>query len=112
MREDTALGVGLNHSLKLSARPAPKPSVVKTASLPGSVTFMGRSARKSLRLERKPRERGFCEPERRGAVSPAGSVTLGGGVAGSLHLGAIVLTDSCLIPPRTSQRTILPRHEW
>src|SRR5579864_3576014 len=58
MREETALGVGLNHSLKLSVRPAPNPSGVKTAPLPGSDTFTGRSARKSFRLEKKPRERG------------------------------------------------------
>src|ERR1039458_8362075 len=96
MREDTALGVGLNHSLKLSPMPAPKPSGVKSAPLPFLGTFMGRSARKSFRLERKPRERGIWEPARRGVESPAGSVTLGGGVTGSLHLGAIVLNDSCL----------------
>src|SRR2546423_44393 len=101
MREATALGVGLNHSLKFSETPAPNPSTVNTAPLPGSDTFIGRSARKSLRLEKKPRDRGFCEPANCGAESPAGSVTLGDGASGSpLHLGAIVLKVSCLIPPR------------
>ena len=52
---------------------------------------MGRSVRKSLRLETKPRDRGFCEPPSRGAVFPSGKVTLGGGVLGLLHFGAIVL---------------------
>jgi hypothetical protein len=49
--------------------------------------------RKSLRLERNPRERGFWEPPRRGAVVPSGRITLGGGVLGSLHFGAMVLND-------------------
>src|SRR5579864_4231132 len=96
MREETARGVGLNHSFRFSARPPPNSSGVKTASFPFLGTLMGRSARKSRRLEKKPRERGFCAPVRRGADSPDGNVTLGGGVPGSLHLGTSVLNNTCL----------------
>src|SRR5579863_680921 len=94
MREDTPLGVGLNHSLKFSPMPPPYFSTVKTS--PGTFlpTLMGRSTRKSLRLERKPRDRGFWTPPRRGAVVPSGRFTLGGGVPGSLHFGAIVLNGT------------------
>src|ERR1700690_749189 len=113
MREDTAFGVGLNHSLKLSETPLPKPSGVNTAPWPFLGTLIGRSARKSLRLEKKPRERGFCEPARRGAESPAGSLTFGGGVPGSLHLGEIVLKDSCLILPQCPPKAVIPgRQDW
>jgi len=49
--------------------------------------------RKSLRLETNPRESGFWEPPRRGAVFPSGRTTLGAGVLGSLHFGAMVLND-------------------
>src|SRR5689334_996814 len=93
MREDTPLGVGLNHSLKFSPMPPPYFSTVKTS--PGTFlpTLMGRSTRKSLRFERKPRERGFWTPPRRGAFVPPGKITLGGGVLGSLHFGAMVLND-------------------
>src|ERR1019366_6544695 len=100
MREDTALGVGLNHSLKFSPIPVPKSSGVNTAPLPFFGNFMGRSARKSFRLEIKPRESGFCEPVRRGEEFPAGRITFDGGVPGSLHFGAIVLKVSCLIMPQ------------
>src|SRR5580704_17392070 len=93
MREDTALGVGLNHSLKFSATPPPYSSTVKTSPRTFFGTFTGRSMRKSLRLEIKPRDRGFCEPPRRGAVVPSGRTTLGAGVVGSLHFGALVLKD-------------------
>src|SRR5882762_9965740 len=55
MREDTARGVGLNHSLKFSPIPEPKASGVNTAALPFFGIFTGRSARKSFRLERNPR---------------------------------------------------------
>src|ERR1700694_2282147 len=93
MREETALGVGLNHSLKFSATPPPYSSMVKTSPRTCLAIFTGRSMRKSLRLERKPRDRGFWEPPRRGAVFPSGKTTLGGGVLGSLHFGAIVLNE-------------------
>src|ERR1700676_3859010 len=93
MREDTALGVGLNHSLKFSEMPPPYSSTVKTSPRTFLAIFTGRSMRKSLKLERKPRDRGFCEPPRRGAVSPSGKTTLGAGVVGSLHFGAMVLND-------------------
>src|SRR5271169_6429770 len=93
IREETALGVGLNHSLKFSATPPPYSSTVNTSPLTFLATFTGRSMRKSLRLERKPRERGFWEPPSRGAVFPSGRTTLGAGVPGSLHFGAIVLND-------------------
>src|ERR1700681_3576534 len=89
-------GAGLNHSLKFSVRPLPKRSGVKTSPLPFLGTFRGRSARKSRRLEKKPRERGFWAPVRRGAESPDGNVTLGGGVPESLHLGSSVLNSTCL----------------
>src|SRR5271165_2014415 len=59
MREETAFGVGLNHSLRFSAMLLPKPSGVNTAPWPFLGTLTGRSARKSLKLEKKPRERGF-----------------------------------------------------
>jgi hypothetical protein len=49
--------------------------------------------RKSLRLDMNPRESGFWEPPRRGAVFPSGKTTLGAGLLGSLHFGAIVLKD-------------------
>src|ERR1700738_491308 len=62
MREDTALGVGLNHSLSFSARPPPYSSTVKTSPFTFLEIFTGRSMRKSLKLERKPRERGLWEP--------------------------------------------------
>src|ERR1700692_2717626 len=93
MREDTALGVGLTHSLKFSATPPPYSSTVNTSPLTFLAIFTGRSMRKSLRLETKPRDRGFWEPPRRGAVFPSGKTTLGGGVLGSLHFGAMVLND-------------------
>src|SRR5689334_10641977 len=96
MREETARGVGLNHSFRFSVRPLPNSSGVNTASLPFWGTLMGRSARKSRRLEKKPRDSGFCAPVRRGADCPDGSVTLGGGVPGSLHLGTSVLNCTCL----------------
>jgi hypothetical protein len=41
----------------------------------------------------KPRDKGFCDPPRRGAVFPSGKTTLGAGVVGSLHFGAMVLKD-------------------
>src|SRR5580700_6225561 len=91
MREDTALGVGLNHSLKFSATPPPYSSTVKTSPRTFLATFTGRSIRKSLRLETNPRDKGFWEPPRRGAVFPSGKTTLAGGVLGSLHFGAMVL---------------------
>jgi hypothetical protein len=53
--------------------------------------FTGRSVRKSFRLDTNPRERGFWDPPSRGAVLPSGKTTLGTGVPGSLHFGAIVL---------------------
>src|SRR5579864_815134 len=93
MREDTALGVGLNHSLKFSARPPPYSGTVKTSPLTCLEIFTGRSMRKSLRLDMNPRESGFWEPPRRGAVFPSGRTTLGAGVLGSLHFGAMVLKD-------------------
>src|ERR1700686_2724814 len=93
MREDTALGVGLNHSLKFSEIPPPYSSTVKTSPCTFFATLTGRSMRKPLKLERKPRDRGFCEPPRRGAVSPSGKTTFGAGVVGSLHFGAMVLND-------------------
>src|SRR5882672_9569537 len=99
MREDTARGVGLNHSLKFSPIPVPNATGVNTPPLALFDTFTGRSARKSFRFEKKPRESGFCEPASRGAEFPAGKVTLGGCVPGPLHLGAIVLKDSCLMVP-------------
>src|SRR5882757_4011825 len=92
-----ARGAGLNHSFKFSVRPLPKPSCVKTSPLPFLGIFTGRSARKSRRLEKKPWERGLWAPVKRGAESPEGNVTLGGGVLGSLHLGTIVLNSTCLI---------------
>src|SRR5260221_29697 len=91
-----ARGAGLNHSFRFSVRPLPKPSGVKTAPLPFLGIFTGRSARKSRRLEKKPRERGFWAPEKRGAEPPEGSVTLGGGVPESFHLGSSVLNNTCL----------------
>src|SRR5579863_1643006 len=93
MREDTALGVGLNHSFKFSERLSPYSGTVKTSPLASLEIFTGRSMRKSRRLETKPRDRGFCEPPRRGAVFPSGRTTLGAGVLGSLHFGAMVLND-------------------
>src|ERR1700686_799398 len=93
MRGDRALGGGLNHSLKFSEMPPPYSSTVKTSPRTFLAIFTGRSMRKSLRLERKPRDRGFFEPPRRGAVSPSGKITLGAGVVGSLHFGAMVLND-------------------
>src|SRR5712692_10058306 len=108
-----ARGVGLNNSLRFSVRPLPNPSGVKTAPLPFLGIFTGRSARKSRKLEKKPRERGFCAPARRGAESPEGSVTLGGGVPGSFHLGSSVLNDTCLAQRHIlTEDTIQPRHEW
>src|ERR1035437_9816892 len=99
MRQAVALGIprgaGLNHSLKLSVMPLPKPSSVNTAPLPFLGTFTGRSVRKSFRLEIKPGERDFWGPCKRGVDVPGGSVTLGGGVLGSLHLGASVFNKSC-----------------
>jgi hypothetical protein len=63
--------------------------------------------KKSLRLERKPRESGLCEPERRGALFPPGKTTLDGGVLGVLHFGAIVLNEKF-----ASRCSILSRREW
>src|SRR5947209_8144815 len=106
-------GAGLNHSFKFSVRPLPKASGVNTAPLPFLGTFTGRSARKSRRLEKKPRERGFWAPVRRGADTPEGSVSFGGGVFGSLHLGTSVVNYTCLIRPQTpTQASIQPQHEW
>src|SRR5579872_5741750 len=93
MREETAFGVGLNHSLKFSATPPQYSSTVNTWPRAFLSILTGRSVRKSLRLEINPRESGFCEPPRRGAVVPSGKVTLAGGVSGSLHFGAMVLND-------------------
>src|ERR1700688_2004467 len=42
MREDTALGVGLNHSLKFSATPPPYSSTVNTSPLTFLAIFTGR----------------------------------------------------------------------
>src|SRR5260370_4602399 len=109
-----ARGAGLNHSIKFSRRPPPKPSCVKTAPLPFLGIFTGLSARKSRRLDKKPGERGFCAAPRRGADPPAGSVTLGGGVPGSLHLCTSVLNHTCLESAAKSYPTltIQPKHEW
>src|ERR1700674_3442794 len=106
-------GVGLNHSFRFSVRPLPNPSVVKTAPLPFLGIFTGRSARKSRRLEKKPRDRGLWAPARRGANPPEGSVTLGGGVPGSLHLGSSVLNNTCLtLRQKPTEHSIQPRREW
>src|SRR5665213_342908 len=94
MRDDTALGVGLNHSLKFSATPPPYSGGVKTTPLAFLSILIGRSVKKSLRLDIKPRERGFCAPPNRGAVVPSGNTTFGAGVPGSLHFGAIVLNTA------------------
>src|SRR5713101_3459616 len=79
-----ARGAGLKNSFKFSVRPLPKPTCVKTAPRPFLGIFTGLSARKSRRLDKKPGERGFCAAPRRGAEPPEGSVTLDGGVPGSL----------------------------
>src|SRR5271165_1253585 len=46
MREDTALGVGLNHSFKFSTNPPPYSGTVKTSPRRCLGTFTGRSMRK------------------------------------------------------------------
>src|SRR6478736_2226738 len=114
MRDATALGVGLNHSLKFSPMPPPYSSSVKTSPRTCLAIFTGRSMRKSLRLEINPRESGFCEPPSLGADLPSGKTTLGGGVPGSLHFGAIVLNDVFASRSRknVSRSTIPPRREW
>src|SRR3979490_2436099 len=106
-------GAGFNHSFKFSVRLPAKPSGVKTSPLRFLGIVPGRSARKSRRLEKKPWERGLWAPVKRGAESPEGNVTLGGGVLGSLHFGTIVLNSTCLIQRQDlAGNKIQRRHEW